>query len=61
MVDAKMEENQEKIEAVAEHYTWVPHIKATSLLSATECRASDALHGVPKGATYKETIGAIED
>jgi hypothetical protein len=53
-LQAKMEENQEKIEAVAEHYMWEPHIKATRLLTAPECRASDVLHGVPEGATYKE-------
>jgi hypothetical protein len=55
-----MEGNQEEREAVAEHYMWVPQIKIMCLLTAPECRASDVLHGVSKGATYK-IIGALED
>jgi hypothetical protein len=36
-LETKREVNQEKTEAVAEHYTWLPHIKATCLLTAPEC------------------------
>jgi hypothetical protein len=32
-MEVKMEENQEKIGAVVENYTWVPLIKATRLLT----------------------------
>jgi hypothetical protein len=31
------------------------------LIAALQGRASDLLHGLPKGATYEETLEALED
>jgi hypothetical protein len=58
---AKMETNQEKAEAVAEHYKRVQRVEATNLLTAQQDQASNVLHRDSKGATYKETNGALED
>jgi hypothetical protein len=60
-LQAKIEDNQEKVEAVAEHYKWVSHITAMHHLSAPEDKASNVLHGVLKEATYEDTIRALED
>jgi hypothetical protein len=31
------------------------------MFTTLQGQASDVLHGIPKGATYEETIGALED
>jgi hypothetical protein len=49
-LESKVEVNQEKIQAIMEHYKWVPRIKATHL-TTLQGRACIVLHGVPKGAT----------
>jgi hypothetical protein len=36
-------------------------VKFTYLITALKGRATDGLHGVPKGATYEETPDALED
>jgi hypothetical protein len=48
-----------QFEAVEEHYNWAPLVRDTHLRVTTQGRASDVLRGVPKGATYEETIGAF--
>jgi hypothetical protein len=35
--------------------------EVTYLIAALQGRACDVLHGVPRGATYEETIEALED
>jgi hypothetical protein len=53
--------NQEKIEAMAaEHYNRASHVKATHMLTAPQAQASDVIHRVQKGATYKETRRATD-
>jgi hypothetical protein len=48
-IEAKAEASQENIEAVAEHYKWASHVKATYLLTTVQDRASGVvLHGDPK-------------
>jgi hypothetical protein len=59
--EGNTEANEEKIEAVAEHWKLVQHVKTTRVLTAVQGRASDVLHGVPKDATYEGTVGATED
>jgi hypothetical protein len=44
----KMEASQEIIEAMAEHYKWASHVKATYLLTIVQDPASGVLHGDPK-------------
>jgi hypothetical protein len=53
---AEMETSQEMTEAIAEHYIWSPHLKATHLLAASQDWVSDFIHGNLNGATYKETV-----
>jgi hypothetical protein len=53
--------NQEKIEAIVEHYKEASHVKAIHLLTGLEGQASDVLRGDSKGAMYRETNGAPED
>jgi hypothetical protein len=48
------EANQEKLEAMAEHCNWTPHIKATHSLTALQVRASDAVCRALKGRTFKK-------
>jgi hypothetical protein len=50
-----------QFETVADHNRWMPQEKATYLIAALEGRACDVLHWVPRGATYEETIEALED
>jgi hypothetical protein len=47
---------QERIKAIVEHYNWVPGVKATHHLTA-----SNVLPRVPKGAMFKKTIATLED
>jgi hypothetical protein len=56
-----LEANQEKIETMAEHNKWVSCIRATHLLTILQGLDSYVLHGVSKGVTYEEIIGALED
>lgn len=55
MKDVELEVNQEKIEAVVEHYEWIP------CAEATQEWAPDVLHGDTEGAMYEETIGVTKD
>jgi hypothetical protein len=57
----ELEANEEKTDAVAEHYEGVPHAEAMHMLTAPKGWASDVLHGVPKEAMYEETTEALED
>jgi hypothetical protein len=50
-----------QFETVAEHNGWTPKEKSTYLITALEGRATDALHGISKGATYEEILQALED
>jgi hypothetical protein len=68
ILEAKINANKEefgayqhKTEAVAEQYKQVPRLRAKKLLIASQGRASDFLHGVPKGVTYEGTIGTLEN
>jgi hypothetical protein len=56
----KLEANQERIEAIAEHYKEAPHVKAMHL-NGLMGQATNILHGDPKGAMYKETNGSPEN
>jgi hypothetical protein len=58
---ARMEANQEKLEAVVEHYKLPLCIKAMHLPTTLQGWASDIPHGVHEGAIYEETAGALED
>lgn len=60
-LETMMEASQEKTEAIAEHYKWVPCVRATHLLTTLEGWASDVLHGNPSRVTYKESIWPLED
>jgi hypothetical protein len=51
---------QHQFETVAEHNGWTPKENSTYLITALEGRATDALHGIPKGATYEEILQALE-
>jgi hypothetical protein len=35
--------------------------KSTYLITALQVWATDVLHGIPKSATYEETLEALED
>jgi hypothetical protein len=48
----ELEANKEKIEPISEPYKWVPHVKATHLLTALQGHASGVLRGVSKEVTY---------
>jgi hypothetical protein len=48
-------------ETVAEHNGWTPKEEFKYLITALEGRATDVLHGIPKGATYEEILQALED
>jgi hypothetical protein len=50
-----------QFKTVADHNCWMPREKVTYLIAALQGRACDVLHGVPRGATYEETIEALED
>lgn len=50
-----------QFKAVAHHNCWTPREKATCLISALQGQDSDMLYGVPKEATYEETLDALED
>jgi hypothetical protein len=50
-----------KFETVAEHNCWMRQEKSTCLIIALQGRATNVLHGVPKGVTYQETLEALKD
>jgi hypothetical protein len=50
-----------QFETVAQHNCWTSQIKSTYLITALQGRATDVLHGVPKGATYEKTLEAQAD
>jgi hypothetical protein len=50
-----------QFETVAEHNCWMSHEKSTYLITALQGWATDVLHGIPKGASYEETLQAMED
>jgi hypothetical protein len=50
-----------QFETIAEHNCWTRLEKSTYLFTALRGQATDMLHKVPKGATYEETRGALED
>jgi hypothetical protein len=47
-------------ETVTEQNCWERLEIFTDLITALQDRANDVLHGVPKGATYEETLEALE-
>jgi hypothetical protein len=49
-----------QFETVAENY-WKCLEKSTYLITALQGRATDVLHGVPKGATYEKSLEDQED
>jgi hypothetical protein len=50
-----------QFETVAERNCWMRQKKSIYLITALQGRDTSVLHGVPKGATYEETPGALED
>jgi hypothetical protein len=50
-----------QFETVADHNRWTPREKTTYSIAPLQGRACDVLHGVLRGATYEETIEALED
>jgi hypothetical protein len=56
-----MEANQEKLEAVVEHYKHAPCVKAINLPTTQQGWDSDILHTVPEGAMYNESVGVLEN
>jgi hypothetical protein len=50
-----------QFETVAVHNCWTCQEKSTYLITALQDRATDVLHGIPKGATYEETLQVLED
>jgi hypothetical protein len=50
-----------QFETVAEHNCWTRLEKPMYLITSLQGRATDVLHGIPKSATYEETLLAVED
>jgi hypothetical protein len=50
-----------QFQTVKEHNCWTHLEKSTYLVTALQGRATDVLHGVPKGTIYDETLEALED
>jgi hypothetical protein len=50
-----------QFETVEGHNCWTHLEKFVYLITSLQGRATDMLHGVPKGASYEETIEAWED
>jgi hypothetical protein len=50
-----------QFETVAKHNCWTCQDKYTYLISTLQGRVTEVLQGVPKGATYEETLEALED
>jgi hypothetical protein len=51
----------QKFEICSTANCWMRQEKSTYLIIALQGRATDVLDGVPKGATYQETLEALED
>jgi hypothetical protein len=49
-----------QFETVAEHNSWTRE-KSAYLITAMEGRATDVLHGIPRCASYEDTLQALED
>jgi hypothetical protein len=45
---------------MAEHNCWTCQEKSTYIITALQGRTTDLLHEVPKGATYEDTLGALD-
>jgi hypothetical protein len=58
-LQAKMEVNLEKAEAMAEHYKWVPRIKATQLLTALQARLLMFYTGFSKKQRMRRPSGFL--
>jgi hypothetical protein len=50
-----------QFETVAEHNCWTRQEKSTYLITSLQSWATDVLHGIPKSATYEETLQALEE
>jgi hypothetical protein len=50
-----------QFETVGEHNCWTHQEKSTYLITALQGQNTNVLHGVLKGATYEETLVALED
>jgi hypothetical protein len=50
-----------QFDTVAEHNCWTRLEKSTYLITALQIRDAYVLHGISKGATYEETLEALED
>jgi hypothetical protein len=50
-----------QFEIAAEHKYLTRLEKCTYLITAMQGRATDVLNGVPRGATYEDTLEALED
>jgi hypothetical protein len=50
-----------QFKTIAKHNCWMCHEKSIYLITVSQGRATDVLHGVPKGTTYDETLEAVED
>jgi hypothetical protein len=50
-----------QFETAAEHNCWTRQEKSTYFITAMQCRATDVLHGIPRCATYEDTLQALED
>jgi hypothetical protein len=46
---------------VAEHNCWMRQEKYTYLITSLQCPATEVLHGIPKRATYEETLQNLEE
>jgi hypothetical protein len=50
-----------QFETLAEHNCSTRQEKSTYLITALQGRATDVLHGVPKGATFEKTLEDLEN
>jgi hypothetical protein len=50
-----------QFEIVVEHNCWTRQEKSTYLIIALQSQATNVLHSIPKGATYEETLKALDD
>jgi hypothetical protein len=50
-----------RFKTVAEHNCLTCQEKSTYLITTMQVQATKVLHGIPKGATYEETLEALQD
>jgi hypothetical protein len=50
-----------QFETVAEHNCWTRQEKSTYLITTLQGRATDVLHGIPKGRIFEETLEVLQD